>query len=782
MHYTARLRVTSYIMKSGISHKYKPPLSPARITAIYVIVGSLWIVLTSFWADQYFQIPNNYSYFETSKGLIYVALTALLLWWLCRSWSRQISAAVKRHESAQPQYETYVKNSPISITVINQKGNIEEANTATEVLTGYSKEELETMNIFNLDATQSPEETAAVFEEIFTHGQASKERLIRHKDGSHKHIVVDGVHFEADHAICFARDITDRKISERKLLMLNAMLRAIRRVNKAIVEVPDTGQLIQRICDVLVEDRDFKHAWIALLNSDGRPQHYCDSPSLADAGKIKDFLNEGKLQDCLSNSTAQDGLILARKPVEQCPDFPMMEGLENCALLGMHFTYDHSEGYIALMANPAVIDDEEELSLFREVCGDLKYALHTIRIEAEKTQAMVDILQAKQAAEAANKAKDDFLAVMSHELRTPLNPIIGFSEMLLEETKSENEKIYAETILKAGNRQLELIDDILHYTRLHRGAAKINPENFHLVELCESTLHEASVDAGELELRFTNGGNGVAVSQAQEVFSDQVVIRSILDNLIGNACKYTNEGKVTLDLSQSEENAGEYIFSVKDTGIGIEPTVQELLFEPFSQADSSYTRRHEGIGLGLAICKELVGLLNGDISVESTIGVGSTFRVRLPIVPIVPKEDLTKMDSHKEKQITNKYPQFDRSLNILIVDDKPDNLFVLEKLIERAGGQVTQAEDGEAALESCKSNVYDAILMDLAMPKMNGLEASKAIRTDGLNKSTPIIAVTADAAADVPEHCYAAGIQTVLTKPINARKLVETIQAQLKKA
>lgn len=763
-------------MKCRLCQSLNTRLSSARIAGIYLIVGGLWIILSSYWASSRATAPDQFLTYEIAKGLTYVIFTGAMLWFLCRSWSNQIKEAVETKERTLLKYQTYVKNSPIAIAVVDREGRLLEVNAAITTLTGYGPEELKKKTIFDLDRTVSLEETANVFAEVFEKGHATQERVIQRKDGTHLDIKVDGICFDNNQAIFFSTDITERIQNERKLLMLNAMLRAIRRVNKAIVEENEVDDLLQKICDVLVQDRDFKHAWIVLLDSDGKPVHYSDAPALPDADRLKAFLNEGKLEACLAEMPAEDGLVVAKDPHSECPDFPVMRGLEGCALLGMHFKYDNHEGYIALMANPNVVDDAEEIGLFREVCGDLQYGLHTMRMEQEKAQALNDLLIAKQAAENADKAKDDFLAVMSHELRTPLNPIIGFSEMLLQDATSEPERTYAEAIFQAGNRQLELIDEILHYLRLYRGTVEITSETFSLCELCESVIHDAASNAkaSKLDLSLTNGAKGKPVSPEFEVSSDEQVIRRMLDNLIGNACKYTAEGYVRLDLSESDRSPGEFLFTVEDSGIGIASDDQGKLFEAFSQADSSYTRRHEGIGLGLAICKKLADLLGGDISLSSKPHCGSTFTLRLP---------LSASSGPKPVATTKHHPtpdKFDQPVQILSVDDKPDNLFVLEKMLHQAGGQVHRAENGAVAVESCSKHHYNVILMDLAMPVMNGLDACQSIRSQGLNRETPIIAVTADVTPETHLRCKNLGMQSVLIKPIKACDLIDTIQEHVK--
>ena len=762
-------------MKHSLQNSLKTSLSPARITAIYVLIGGLWIVLSSVWASSQAgasSASEKLLFLELAKGLTFIAVTAALLWGLCRSWSSQIINALTESKGAESKYSTYIKSSPIGIAVIDPEGRIQETNAANATLTGYTSEELERMTFFDLDRSDSQEDTPTLLAEIFEKGGISSQRVIQRKDGTHLDVVVDGVRVGEDRAICFARDVSERIHYERKLVMLNAMLRAIRRVNQAIVEEKEIHSLIRKICDVLIEDRDFKHAWVALLDADGKPDYYCDAPQLPDAEKLKAFLNEGKLEDCLSEARSEQGLIISKHPHSDCPDFPIMQGLEDCALLGMRFDYDHRVGYIALMANREVVDDAEEISLFREVCGDLQYALHTMRVEREKIEAMQSMVEAKREAEQANQAKDDFLAVMSHEMRTPLNPIIGFSEMLLEDITSEPEKTYVNTILQAGIRQLHLVDDILQYMRLHRGNVSMKPEAFRIWELCRSVIHDTSANTEHLELDVTNGRYGRTVAETLEVLSDEQMLRSILDNLASNACKYTKAGHVRLDLSESESTRGEFILTVEDSGMGIAPETIKKLFEPFSQADSSYTRRHEGVGLGLAICRKLTELLGGKISATSRQGEGSTFTVRLPL-----QRAAASNEGNTPKRDTNRAPALlDREVDVLAVDDKPDNLFVLEKMLTRAGARLSRAEDGAVAVKLCQEHVYDVILMDLAMPVMNGLDASEAIRARGLNMETPIIAVTADATAEARESAEKVGMRGFVTKPIQMRELIDAIR------
>ncbi|WPJ94869.1 PAS domain S-box protein [Coraliomargarita algicola] len=236
----------------------------------------------------------------------------------------------------------------------------------------------------------------------------------------------------------------------------------------------------------------------------------------------------------------------------------------------------------------------------------------TSRREAEKA-----LIRAKDDAEAASHAKDEFLAVMSHEMRTPLNPIIGFSELLLESITQDPENSQLRTIHSAGNRQLQLIDDILDFMRIDRGSVQASPEAFSIYELCQAALADAKFVAHGLDLQLQNGATGIAIEEQLLVETDLTMLQRILDNLLNNACKYTRKGSITLSISRCPQATDRFIFQIKDTGIGIDEEVLQHIFKPFSQADSSYTRKHEGAGLGLAICQKLVKLLNGSIHVES---------------------------------------------------------------------------------------------------------------------------------------------------------------------
>ncbi|WP_233246155.1 ATP-binding protein [Coraliomargarita sinensis] len=751
----------------------KTKLTANRIVFIYFVVGSAWIILSTLWLSQEVAESSTIIAIEALKGLAYIVVTTALLWLLCRSWSYQVAEALSKYERSQTQYELYVKNSPISIAVIDRKGKYLEVNEATEKLTGYSFEELQKMSIFEIDATDSKEGTAAVFGEIFTDNYATRDRVIRCKDGSKKIIRVDGVRHMEDRAICFSRDITDRKQNEHKLLMLNAMLRAIRRINKAIVGTPDIDQLIRKICEILIEDREFEHAWIALLDENGKPTHYHDAPELKDAGKLKAFLQAGQLPKCIENTKTKDGLILAAKPIEQCPDFPVMEGLEDCALLGVEFSYANHFGYIALMTSQAAIQDEEEIDLFREVAEDLRFALHSIRAETERKRATEDLLIAKRAAENANRAKDEFLSVMSHELRTPLNPIMGHTSLLQEQIDDPESLDSLQQINRSSEQLLALIEDILFFSQLQDGSKTYQTLPFDLLECSQLALKRSRKQCPKQTIEFENGTDGYdAIPAGTMVAGDCDHIRRIVGELLTNACKYTHEGSIHLRIGQRDLGDGtiEALFEVEDSGIGIEEAVLEKLFDAFTQVDSSHTRRYEGIGLGLAICRKIADISGGSLTAESQPGVGSCFRFRCPLQKVEPAAN------SGEKTPGTQQAEAPSTGKVLLVEDSSSNALVAQTMLTRWRLKVDLAEHGEAAVEMSRKEKYDLILMDLSMPVMNGFDATQAIReSDSENRETPIIGLTAHVSPDAKEECLKTGMAAFIAKPIRMQTFKDCI-------
>jgi len=387
-------------------------------------------------------------------------------------------------------------------------------------------------------------------------------------------------------------------------------------------------------------------------------------------------------------------------------------------------------------------------------------------------QAEAELCKAKEVAEAASRAKDDFIAVLSHEMRTPLNPILGFASLMQDLVEDEELLNYIDTIIRSANTQLSLIDQLLSFTRLSKGSLKGSLDRIDPVKMCRDLLSDFMHQAKDLELRFENGGSWDELPDGLQVVCDSNLLHQLLSNLIGNACKYTREGWVCLSLGMRQENADrvKLRYEVRDTGIGIPAEQIPGLFNPFTQVDMSTTREYGGVGLGLAICKRIMDHLGGSISVESTEGEGSAFWFVLDLPVVIPKK-ISQDNSSKKK------PKLERSIKVLIVEDSADNAAVADTLVTHLGGESRVVVNGKLALEACREESFDLILMDLFMPVMNGFEASESIlNTNNLNQRTPIIALTANAAWDTKRRCREIGMRDCIQKPIDLKGLYSVIR------
>jgi signal transduction histidine kinase/CheY-like chemotaxis protein len=379
--------------------------------------------------------------------------------------------------------------------------------------------------------------------------------------------------------------------------------------------------------------------------------------------------------------------------------------------------------------------------------------------------------QAKAAADEANRAKSDFLAVMSHEIRTPLNAVMGFANLLAESRLDEAQRGYVNTISSESARLGTLINDILDLTKIEKGRLILERLPFAPVETAQEVLRLLAPRATEkkLDLRFEAHLAGPLL-----VAGDPLRFRQILVNLVDNAIKFTPRGSVTLFMAWNPPTGqlphGQLAVRVCDTGVGIPPEKLRDIFQMFMQADTSTARRYGGTGLGLAICQRLVLLMGGEIVAHSTLGDGSEFSFTLSLPPFSQPEDA--LPPAAEPEIKRDHPP-----RILVVDDMETNRFLLEVFLRRQGFDPELASGGEEAVRLALANNYDAILMDLQMPDIDGYTATRRIRAaEPPGRHTPIIALTASLANGTREKCLAAGMDEHLTKPLDLRKFKSLLQ------
>jgi signal transduction histidine kinase/ligand-binding sensor domain-containing protein/ActR/RegA family two-component response regulator len=396
----------------------------------------------------------------------------------------------------------------------------------------------------------------------------------------------------------------------------------------------------------------------------------------------------------------------------------------------------------------------------------------TALVQEQKVEIERLLVEAQQ----ASKLKSEFLANMSHEIRTPMNGILGMTDLVLATPLEPDQREYLEAARHSAESLLTILNDILDFSKIEAGRLDLHPEEFSLRE----TL-EAAVKIFELQLRAKNLDFRLEVEPGvpASVVGDPDRLRQVVLNLVGNAVKFTERGKIEVHVERESAGAGwiSLRFRVRDTGIGIPLDKQQVIFESFRQADGSMTRRYGGTGLGLAICSRLVELMGGSITVESQPGVGSTFcftaRFGLPATPdIVP---LARAVSAPRVTLTEPAPA---PLHILLAEDNPVNQRLTTRLLEKRGHRVSVTATGRQALAMLEQGGFDAVLMDVQMPDMDGLQATALIREhEGrLGRHTPIIALTAHTMKGDRERCLEAGMDAYITKPVNALELVSVVE------
>lgn len=376
------------------------------------------------------------------------------------------------------------------------------------------------------------------------------------------------------------------------------------------------------------------------------------------------------------------------------------------------------------------------------------------------------LMHAKEEAENASKAKDEFLSMMSHEMRTPLNGILGMAEILNLESPSQRQKEHLDILHSSGNHLLALINDILDYNKAKSNNLSLDQINFNLKDtinnLCKALLPEAKAKGLQLNWSFDE-------NLPEFVVGDPVRISQILNNLISNALKFTDEGKVEVKVVTSP--SGDYLFEVSDTGIGIPREKHSEIFERFRQVKPGNNRNYGGTGLGLSICKQFVELMGGELTLKSEVGYGSSFFFTIPLAPgQKPFMNLTEPSEDHEGELSG--------YRILLAEDNPVNQIVADKFLSRWGAETALAVNGEEAVKIAADNDFDVILMDIQMPHMDGFEATRQIRKseEKSDMNTPIIALTASVVNKQEDWAQKSGMDAFIYKPFKPEALLEQIK------
>jgi PAS domain S-box-containing protein len=702
--------------------------------------------------------------------------------------SRDVSESTwmeKTLRDREEQFSALLQNSSDAISIIDKSGRITFESSEKNKILDFSKDELLKKPIFD---TVHPDDVASIkmtFREALANPgrQIKKEYRSLHKNK--RWIYVESIFSNQLNnpaikgVIINSRDISDRKMAELKERVYHDNLIFLSNSALELLTLSSKDQIYEYIPEKL---GTFLENAVVIVTSCNQDENRIIVESISGLEPFEQQAEElvGKPLKKLSFPMYAIPDVMEHAGMVMTMKEEMLEaGLAGISfaqinkireLLNVHKIYN-----IILARNEKQLGNITILTLNKSIIKFkhiIETFVHQVSVALHRSHLEYELIKAKDKAEESDKLKTAFLANMSHEIRTPMNGILGFAEMLNDNTlSSTNRKKYLEIINSNGKMLINLIDDIIDFAKIESDQVNMVQDDFSLNNLLnqvESTFLTSRLKRDKSRMRIITKKS--FPDEKSYIRTDPIRLRQILTNLVGNAIKFTNKGYI--EFGYNLESSKFLLFYVKDTGIGIEKEKLQLIFERFMQADSSPSRKYGGSGLGLAISRGLVELLGGKMWAESTLHEGSTFYFTLPFHPVI-----RKVEERIESRHSRSNYHWEGKLFLIAEDDKFSYKF-LEGFLKQTRAEVIRASDGREAVEMCRNNKnIDLVLMDIQMPEMNGLVATEEIKK--FNRGIPIIAQTANAISEERQRCIQAGCDDFITKPVNITELYAKIDKWL---
>lgn len=661
--------------------------------------------------------------------------------------------------------ENLIDSTPEAIVITDPLGKITMVNKEFTNLFGYTYEEAVNEDIDDLIVPERlRDEAFAITNLVSLHQKEVRQTVRKDKSGNELQVslVATGIIINKETVanIGIYRNIT----TEKKNQVLQEVLYNI---SSAALKQMDIKELYPTIVKELSKIWDTNNFFIALYDKK------TETLSLPFFSDEKDSFNEIPISKTITGyliKTNQSVLLKEKdlRLLEESGEIDLV-GTDCKVWMGVPLRVENN--IIGVMC---LQDYNNENKFSRDDLNVLDFIANQIAVAIQRRIMLDNLITARQKAEEAAQSKQLFMSTMSHEIRTPLNEVIGITNLLLQGNPREDQMDFIKTLRFSGNHLLTLVNDVLDYNKMESGKIVFEQTQFNFNDFLEEIMRSYSFRSKAKNLDFKINKEG---DLPEEVIGDQIRLNQILSNLLSNALKFTNQGGITVTIREIERKEGksQMEFSVRDTGIGIPKEKHSVIFESFTQASSDTTRRFGGTGLGLAICKKLVELQGGTIKVISEPGSGSTFIFTLLL------EVSDKNMKPSEGEAAESYIGLEGK-RILIAEDNKINFFVANKFLTGWGVIVSHAENGQLALEEIEKEDFDLVLMDLHMPIMDGIEATRIIResTNPRIRNIPIVALTAAIMSESHDKIDKLNINDYVLKPFKPHDLFERIRKHVK--